>query len=102
MVLYSNTLFFGDSGGKAKAINGTTNTNSYRFNWNFWVNISLDLSNVHIRGMLGVGTDAMVVLDEGVKHFSKILITVPVTGVDTAMLVIKFRTACDCFSQSEA
>ena len=35
------------------------------------VNVALDLGCVHVAGVLGVGGDAMVLLDEGVEHISE-------------------------------
>ena len=35
------------------------------------VNVALDLGCVHVAGVLGVGGDAMVLLDEGVKNISE-------------------------------
>jgi hypothetical protein len=38
------------------------------------VDVALDLGGVHVAGVYGVGRDAMVLLDEGVEHFSKYLV----------------------------
>merc|ERR1712038_656166 len=54
-VLNTKTLLFGDSGGKTKSVNGTTNPDSGRVDWNIRVNVAIDLTSIHVRCVLGVG-----------------------------------------------
>merc|ERR1712122_18814 len=42
------TLFFGDSRGQTESFDGTSDTNSSRFDWCIWINISLDFINIHV------------------------------------------------------
>merc|ERR1712241_1100586 len=42
-VLNTKTLLLGDSGGKTKSINGPTNSDSGRVNWDIRVNVTIDL-----------------------------------------------------------
>merc|ERR1719362_627273 len=51
-IFNSNTLLFGDSRAEAKSINGSSNPDSGRVNRNITVNISIDFSSIHIRGVL--------------------------------------------------
>ena len=51
-VLNSNTLLFGDSRAEAKSINGSSDPDSGRVNRNITVDVALDFSSIHIRGVL--------------------------------------------------
>jgi len=44
----------------------------------------------------------MVVLDDGIKHLREVLVGVPVSGVDTTVLVVKLNSTGDGLGQSEA
>merc|ERR1719490_352927 len=88
-LLNSDTLVLGDSGGKAKAIDGTTNTDSARVDRDIRVDIALNLADIHVRGVPCRGADSVVLLDQRVKDGSEVLVRVPVTGVDAAVLVVE-------------
>merc|ERR1740128_1180452 len=98
----SNTLFLGDSRRKTKAINGSSNPNSGRMNRDIRVNIALDFSGVHVRGMLGVRLNSMVFLDQRIKDISKVLVRIPVSSIDTTVLVVKLNGTGNSLCQSEA
>merc|ERR1712038_797524 len=53
-VLNTKTLLLGDSGGKTESVNGTTNPDSGRVNWDIRVNVAIDLTSIHVRCVLGV------------------------------------------------
>merc|ERR1719249_181044 len=61
-LLNSDTLVLGDSARKAKAIDGTANTDSARVDGSIGDNISLDLAGIHVRCVLGRGADSVVLL----------------------------------------
>merc|ERR1719397_1215747 len=65
-------------------------------------NISLDLAGIHVRGVLGRGADSVVLANERVKDGGKVLVGVPVTGVDAAMLVVKLNGASDGLNEGES
>merc|ERR1719385_24355 len=44
----------------------------------------------------------MILLDERIKDFSKVLVAVPVSSVDATVLVIKLDRTSNCLCQSEA
>merc|ERR1719464_2105010 len=90
-LLNSNTLVLGDSRGKAKAINGTANTDSARVDGSIGDNIILDLAGIHVRGVLGRWADSVVLTDERVKDGGEVLVGVPVSSVDTAVLVVELN-----------
>merc|ERR1719178_227639 len=100
-LLNSDTLVLGDSGGKAKAIDGTTNTDSARVDGDIRVDIALNLADIHVRGVPGRGADSVVLLDQRVKDGSEVLVRVPVSGVDTAVLVVELDCASNGLGKSE-
>merc|ERR1719370_1158686 len=76
--------------------------NSHRVNRNININVALDLSNIHIRCVLSIRADAMVLLDQGIEYESKVLVAVPVSSVDATVLVVKFNSTSNSLRQSEA
>merc|ERR1712012_187491 len=101
-LLDSNTLLLGDTGGKTEAIDGTANTDPARVNGSIRDNIALDLAGIHVGSVLGRGADSMVFADEGVEDGGKVLVGVPVTGVDAAVLVVELNSASDGLDEGEA
>merc|ERR1719158_1955656 len=101
-LLNSNTLFLGDSGGEAKAIDGAANTDSARVDRDISIDVALDLADIHVRSMPGRWADSVVLLDQRVKHWGKVLVGVPVTSIDTAVLVVELDCASNGLGKSEA
>merc|ERR1712012_1513739 len=101
-LLDSNTLLLGDSGGKTEAIDGTANTDPARVNGSIRDNIALDLAGIHVGSVLGRGADSVVFADEGVEDGGKVLVGVPVTSVDAAVLVVELNGASDGLDEGEA
>merc|ERR1739844_416711 len=101
-LLNINTLLLGDSGGETESINATTNTNTGRVNWDSLIDISSDLGGIHVRGVLSIGADSMVVLDDGIEDLREIFVAVPVTSIDTAVLVVKLNSTGTGFGDGEA
>merc|ERR1719490_606149 len=101
-VLNSDTLVLGDSGGKAKAINGTANTDSARVDRDILIDVALNLADIHVRGVLGRWADSVVLADQRVKDGGKVLVGVPVSGVDTAVLVVELNGASDGLDEGES
>jgi len=101
-LLNVDTLLLGDSGGKTESINAATNTNTGRVNWDSLVDISSDLGGIHVRGVLSIGADSMVVLDDGIEDLREIFVAVPVTSIDTAVLVVKLNSTGTGLGDGEA
>jgi len=101
-LLNSETLLLGDSRRKTKSINRTTNTNSGRVNGNISSNVALDLGSIHVRGMLGVSRDSVVLLDDGIEDRGEVLVGVPVSSVDSTVLVIKLNSTSNGLDESES
>merc|ERR1719356_1046486 len=84
-----NSLLLGDSGGETESINITSDTNTGRVDWDSRLDVADDLFGVHVGGVLGIGGDTVVVLDDGIEDLGEILVGVPITSVDTAVLVVE-------------
>merc|ERR1719319_105105 len=100
-LLNSSTLLPGDSGRQTKSINGTADTDPARVNRGILNNIALELAHIHVRGVHSRGADSMVLLDQGVEHRGEVLVRIPVTSVDTTVLVVKVNSACDGLDEGE-
>merc|ERR1711892_391595 len=59
--------------------------------WCSGVNVSGDLGDIHVRGVLVSSTDSMVVLDDSIEDLSEILVAIPVTSIDTTVLVVELN-----------
>merc|ERR1712008_536869 len=101
-LLNSNTLILGNTGRQTKSINGATNPDPARVNGDIRRNISLDLANIHVRGVPSRGADSMVLLDQGVEHRGEALVRIPVTSVDTTVLVVELNSASNGLSKGES
>jgi len=88
-LLNVNSLLLGDSGGETESINITSNTDTGGVDGDSGFNVTLDLLGVHVGGVLGISGDAVVVLDDGIEDLGEVLVGVPVTSVDTAVLVVE-------------
>merc|ERR1719179_123593 len=101
-VFNSNTLFLGDSGGKTKSLDGSSNTNSDRVNWDIIGNVSLDLLDIHVGDMFESSGKSVVFADEWVKDISEVNVGIFITSVHTAMLVVEFNSAGNSLGQCES
>merc|ERR1719370_2435406 len=78
------------------------NTDSARVDGDIRVDIALNLADVHVRGVPCRRTDSVVLLDQGVKDWGKVLVRVPVTGVDAAVLVVELDCTSNGLGKSES
>merc|ERR1712154_296268 len=101
-LLNINTLLLGDSRGKTISIDGTSDTDTGGVNWNSRVNVSSDLGSIHVGGVLGISTDSMVVLDDSIKDLREVFVAIPVTSIDTTVLVVEFDGASTGLGNGEA
>jgi hypothetical protein len=100
-VLNTNTLFLGDARGQTESLDGAADTDSDRVDWDLRVDVSLDLGGIHVRGVLEVSWESMVLADEGIEDLSEVGVGVLVTSIDTAMLVVELNSASDSLGQGE-
>ena len=101
-LLNVDSLLLGDSGGETESINITSNTDTGGVDGDSGFNVTLDLLWVHVGGVLGIGGDAVVVLDDGIEDLGEILVGVPVTSVDSTMLVIEFDSTGNSLTKSKS
>merc|ERR1719290_514686 len=101
-LLNVNSLLLGDSGRQTETVNVATNTDSGGVDRHLRVNVTVDLGGIHVRGVLSIGRDAMVLLNQRVEHNGKVLVGVPAPGIDTTMLVVELNGAGACLGQGEA
>jgi len=69
-----NSLLLGDSGRETESINITSNTDTGRVDWHSGLNVANNFLWVHVRGVLGISGDSVVVLDDGIEDLGEILV----------------------------
>jgi len=73
-LLNVNSLLLGDSGGETESINITSNTDTCRVDWHSGLNVANNFLWVHVRGVLGISRDSVVVLDDGIEDLREIFV----------------------------
>merc|ERR1719320_1491784 len=101
-LLNINTLLLGDSWGETESINAATNTDTGRVDWDSLIDVSSDLGGIHVRSVLSIGTDSVVVLDDGIEDLGEIFVAIPIASVDTAVLVVKLNGTSAGLGDGEA
>jgi len=101
-LLEVNSLLLGDSGRQTESINIATNTDTGGVDRDISTNVTLDLLSVHVGGVLGISGDAVVLLDDSIEDLSKVLVGVPVSSVDAAVLVVELNGASAGLGDGEA
>jgi len=101
-LLHVHSLLLGDAGGQTESINVATNSDSGGVNWHSGLNVANNLLRVHVRLVLGVSGDAVVLLDDGVEDLREVLVGVPVSSIDTAVLVVELNGAGTSLGDGEA
>jgi len=69
-----NSLLLGDSGGETESINITSNTDTGRVDWHSRLNVANNFLWVHVRGVLGISGDSVIVLDDGIEDLREIFV----------------------------
>jgi len=69
-----DSLLLGDSGRETESINITSNTDTGRVDWHSGLNVANNFLWVHVRGVLGISGDSVVVLDDGIEDLGEILV----------------------------
>ncbi len=68
----------------------------------FGIDVSLDMVNVHVRGVLELGRKSVVLENDGLEDILEVLVRVLVTGVDATVLVVELDGTGDGFRQGES
>ena len=100
-LLLFKTLLLGDAGGEPEAFNAATDTDPDRLDRDVFVDVSLDLVDVHVAGVGGISADSMVLLDQWVKDLGKVLVGVLVPSIDAAVLIVVLDGASNSLGQGE-
>ena len=100
-LLLLKTLLLGDAGGEAKALNAASHADPDRLDRDVFVNVALDLINIHVAGVGGISANAMVLLDQRVKDLGEVLVGVLIPSIDAAVLIIELDGAGDCLGEGE-
>merc|ERR1712012_1075629 len=69
-----NSLLLGDSRGETESINIASNTNTGGVDGDSRLYVADNLLRVHVGGVLGVGRDTVVVLDDGIEDLGEVLV----------------------------
>ena len=101
-LLDGNALVLGDAGGQTESVNVATNTDAGGVDGHLGADVADDLGGVHVGGVPGVGGDAMVFLDQRIEDDGKVLVGVPVSGIDAAVLVVELNSAGNGLGEGEA
>jgi len=101
-LLNINSLLLGDSRGETESINATTNTDTGGVDWSSGINVSSDLVDIHVRSVLGIRADSVVVLDDSIEDLGEVLVAIPISSIDTAVLVVKFNSTGASLGNGEA
>ena len=59
--------------------------------WDFSCDISLDLGGVHVRGVLEVSWESVVLTDERVEDFGKVNVGVLISSIHATVLRVKIE-----------
>ena len=100
-LLNIDTLLLGDSRGETESINATTNTDTGGVDWSSGINVSSDLVNIHVRSVLGIRADSMIVLDESIEDPGEVLVAMAISSVDTAVLIVEYKSICNSLDEGE-
>jgi len=101
-VLNADALLLGDSGGQTESLDGATHTNPDGVDWDFWKDVSGDLGDVHVGGVLEVGGESVVLADQRVEDIGEVDVGVLISGVDAAVLVVEVDGASNGLAKGEA
>ncbi len=91
--LHLLALLLGDARGESKSINAAPDTDAGRLDGGLRVDVALDLAHVHVRGVLEVLVQAMVLQDDGLKDILEVLVGVSISSIDAAVLVVELDGA---------
>ena len=95
-------LLLGDAGGQPVAVHVAAHADAGGVDGHAGLDVAHDLVGVHVGGVLGVGGDAVVLLDDGIEDLREVLVGVPVSGVDAAVLVVELDGAGGGLGEGEA
>merc|ERR1719175_446498 len=101
-VLNINPLLLGDSGGKSESIDITSDTDTGGVDWSFLADGSPDFASIHVACVGGISSNTMVLLDQWIEHIRKDLVRVPISSINTTMLIVKLHGTSNGLCEGES
>jgi len=62
---------------------------------------AFDLAGIHVTCVGGISCNTMVLLDQWIEHVREDLVRVPITSINTTMLIIELHSTSDGFGKRE-
>merc|ERR1719481_572217 len=100
-VLDINSLLLGNSGRETKSIDVATNTDTGRVDRCLLADGAFDLAGIHVACVGGISCDTMVLLDQWIEHVREDLVRIPISGINTTMLIVELHSTSDGFGERE-
>ena len=101
-LFHTNSLFLGNTRRQSKSINTSANSDSAGVYWNFFLDITSKFWCIHIGCVSGIWWNSVIFLNNRIKDWSKVFVRIPVTSIDTTMLVVKLNSTGNCLNKSES
>merc|ERR1719391_1438810 len=101
-VLNINSLLLGDSGRKSESIDIAADTNTSGVDWSLLADGSPDFACIHVACVGGIGSNTMVLLDQWIEHIRKDLVRVPISSINTTMLIVKLHGTSNGLCEGES
>jgi len=100
-VLDVNSLLLGDSGRETESINVATNTDTGGVDGCLLADGAFDLAGIHVACVGGISCDTMVLLDQWIEHVREDLVRIPISSINTTMLIVELHSTSDGFGEGE-
>merc|ERR1719391_1988031 len=100
-VLDVNSLLLGDSGRETESIDVATNTNTGGVDGCLLADGAFDLAGIHVACVGGISCDTMVLLDQWIEHVREDLVRIPISSINTTMLIVELHSTSDSFGKRE-
>merc|ERR1711973_301960 len=73
-----------------------------RVDWTFLADGSPDFACIHVACVGGIGSNTMVLLDQWIKHIRKDLVRVPISSINTTMLIVELHGTSNGLCEGES
>merc|ERR1719391_1729510 len=100
-VLDVNSLLLGNSGRETESIDVATNTNTGGVDGCLLADGAFDLAGIHVACVGGIRCDTMVLLDQWIEHVREDLVRIPISSINTTMLIVELHSTSDGFGERE-
>merc|ERR1719342_1992119 len=100
-VLDVNSLLLGDSGRETESVDVATNTDTGGVDRGLLADGAFDLAGIHVACVGGISCDSMVLLDQWIEHVREDLVRIPISSINTTMLIVELHSTSDGFGERE-